>query len=299
MDPIELKERDRWLLELDGEGVKPADTPGSKDTAKNMSNSLDLIEEARARVFMAGAGLSLYFVLDRPESQFATKTVMQDMAKPTELGWARLKRLVRYFKGKRRLTYKFRWQNLPKYLDLDADSDWAGETANRKSTSCGYERLGEHLINPDCVADAPSAADLFFAKQVGFALLPFVGMLLSLAFWAIFAKCKRVPFAGQWSETSDEASSPKDMCVVTVGALLYLLFPTLCNHGSRECHRHQHHQDYLQLPSGRPRWSFWSMVGGRGRASNKQGARMETPLFSVRVALTRLSPHRTFAFEWS
>ena len=91
--------------------------------------------------------------------------------------------------------------------------------------------LGEHLINPDCVADAPSAADLFFAKQIGFALLPVIAVLLSLAFWVTFAKCKRVSFAGRWSAMSDEASSPKDMCIVTVGALLFLLFPTLCKQG--------------------------------------------------------------------
>ncbi len=73
--------------------------------------------------FQQAAGTTLYFCFDRLEAQFASKVVMQDMAKPRVIGLLRLKRLARWLKSNPRATYKFEWQTLPGSLDGDSDAD--------------------------------------------------------------------------------------------------------------------------------------------------------------------------------
>ena len=52
-----------------------------------------------------------YLSMDRPGIGFASKECCRKMVEPSTLDWAALARLVRYLSGRRRLVYKFPWQD--------------------------------------------------------------------------------------------------------------------------------------------------------------------------------------------
>ena len=66
-----------------------------------------------------------YLAQDKVNLQYATKEASRRMARPREADWALLKRLGCYLLGAPRLIQLFRWQALPKSVDVFADSDWA------------------------------------------------------------------------------------------------------------------------------------------------------------------------------
>ena len=68
------------------------------------------------------------------------------MSQPTHADDVRLKRLVRYLKGRPRATLDYAWQQWHADLTCDVDSDWAGCARTRKSTSGGALRRGHHLL---------------------------------------------------------------------------------------------------------------------------------------------------------
>ena len=67
------------------------------------------------------------------------------MSTPTNLGQDALKRLCRFLLGRKRLVFKYPWQSAGT-LDCYSDTDWAGCTKTRKSTSGGCLMLGAHLL---------------------------------------------------------------------------------------------------------------------------------------------------------
>ena len=86
--------------------------------------------------------------------------------------------------------------------------------------------LGEHLVNPDCVTSSSTAAELYYSKQLVFAMLPVFVALFSFFFWYAVGKKRSTPFFEK--RTNDEKNTPKDNFVVTMTSVLYLLYPTLC-----------------------------------------------------------------------
>ena len=68
------------------------------------------------------------------------------MAKPRPSDWALLKRLGRYLLGAPRLVQLFRWQDLPKSVDVFADLDWVGCQGMCRSTSGGVAKWGPHTL---------------------------------------------------------------------------------------------------------------------------------------------------------
>ena len=68
------------------------------------------------------------------------------MSAPESEDWMRLKRLGRYLVGEPRMRVWFEFQNMPDDLTIWTDSDHAGCTKTRKSTSGGLALLGSHLI---------------------------------------------------------------------------------------------------------------------------------------------------------
>ena len=69
------------------------------------------------------------------------------MANPTESDIIRLKRTLRYLRGRPRVGIHYRWQDPVKSLTIFTDSDWAGCTRTRRSTSGGMIMNGSHLIS--------------------------------------------------------------------------------------------------------------------------------------------------------
>jgi hypothetical protein len=88
-----------------------------------------------------------------------------------------------------------------------------------------FSTVGEHLVNPDC-ASSLAGIGLFYAKQVGFLLLPIILILLARGVWQFYAWKKKIDFSAR---PTIGMTTPKDKFIVSVGVLLYLVFPTVCS----------------------------------------------------------------------
>jgi len=68
------------------------------------------------------------------------------MAKPTNGSWTSIKKVARYLLGRKKVVWKFWWQDEPVEARVYTDSDWGGNIKDRKSTSGGAWFLGNHCI---------------------------------------------------------------------------------------------------------------------------------------------------------
>ena len=137
--------------------AKPAETPGSRATGKSARNAAEPLSASEAKVFQSVAGLVNFIAVDRPDIQFAVKGVLGDMVKPLQISMLRLKRIVRYLRGRRELCWIYKRQSMPTEIVYETDSDWADDELTRKSTSSVYGYLGRHLIETQ-VASQPVVA---------------------------------------------------------------------------------------------------------------------------------------------
>lgn len=87
-----------------------------------------------------------FLSLDRPDIQFCSKELARAMSKPTVPALEHLKHLVRYLSSHRRLVWRYRRQALPRQIEVLCDSNWAGCTVTRKSTTSVMICFGAHLI---------------------------------------------------------------------------------------------------------------------------------------------------------
>ena len=131
-------------LELDGEGVKNASTPGVKPLQEQLKTEKKLDKEKHTE-YRAIAARANYLAADRPDAQFCAKEVCRFMSAPTNVSWDALKRLGRFFVGKPRLVFTYAYQNADR-LETYSDTDWAGCIRTRKSTSGGCLLLGSHVL---------------------------------------------------------------------------------------------------------------------------------------------------------
>ena len=121
-------------------------TPGVKEEKKVEGAEIELTDKKRVAKFRRGAAQINYMSLDNPRIGFASKEISRGMARPTEEDERKIKRLVRYLRGSPGVVYRYPWQDTPKTLSGFADSDWAGCTRTRRSTSGGAILAGGHLL---------------------------------------------------------------------------------------------------------------------------------------------------------
>jgi hypothetical protein len=69
------------------------------------------------------------------------------MANPTKHDAMKLKKLIRYLMGAKRRATLYQWQDPPGVIRGYTDSDWAGCTRTRRSTSGGVLLYGQHLVH--------------------------------------------------------------------------------------------------------------------------------------------------------
>ena len=106
------------------------------------------------------------------------------MSSPTSSSWEALKRLARFLKG-----WRFEWQEPAAGFTMYTDSDDAGCTVSRKSTSCGTLMLGAHLIkfysSTQHVISLSSGESEFYAGiKAGSVLLGAISMAADLG-WTL------------------------------------------------------------------------------------------------------------------
>ena len=74
------------------------------------------------------------------------KDIAKHMARPMVADWVKTRRVARYLPGAPRYVQRYEWQQQETRIDAYADSDWAGDRVNRKSTSGGALMIGGHMI---------------------------------------------------------------------------------------------------------------------------------------------------------
>ena len=99
--------------------------------------------------------------------------------------------------------------------------------------------IGEHLVNPDCTSNL-SAADLFYAKQLAYLVVPVAMIVVVYLIWKAYATITQNEWSRPASAKTTTTTTPentgssrtyvnvKDKYVVTVCVLVYLFYPTLC-----------------------------------------------------------------------
>ena len=98
------------------------------------------------RNFRGVAARLNYLAQDSPDLQYPTKEVCRGMSKPTVGDWRRMKKLARFLINRKRVIWKYRWQEAGRRWKVYTDSDWAGCKRTRKSSSGGVAMIGDHCL---------------------------------------------------------------------------------------------------------------------------------------------------------
>ena len=117
-------------------------TPGEDETEEEGEKC----DEWHATKYKSLVARANYVAPDRPDVQYAVKELCRAMSRPTARYWGRLKRLGRYLHGARRPIQEFPYQARVDQLEVLSDANWGGCRKNRKSTSGGVVRIGNHTI---------------------------------------------------------------------------------------------------------------------------------------------------------
>ena len=141
-----------WAAEATGEKVDLNLRQRHAETSRAVEEEWKVEEEAELLNFedmkkyqSVGARLN-YLCLDRTDTQFPVKEIMRKMSNPTTVDEQRLKRILRYLKGVPRMIHTFPFEDLPKDITIFVDSNFAGCSRTRKSTSGGVIRWGSGVL---------------------------------------------------------------------------------------------------------------------------------------------------------
>ena len=96
--------------------------------------------------FHSVAALLNFVMPDRPDIQFATKEVLRAVARPGAEDLRRLKRILRYLLGQKRVAVVIPWDQDERTVEVCVDADFAGCRSTRKSTCGGSIRWGGALV---------------------------------------------------------------------------------------------------------------------------------------------------------
>ena len=108
-----------------------------------MDEKLSCEQSTKYRANVARAN---YLTQDSLDIQFATKELCRKMSSPNGADWLKLKRLARYLVDKTRSRLMYEYQSKPSSIEVYTDTDFAGCSRTRKSTSGGVVMYGSHLI---------------------------------------------------------------------------------------------------------------------------------------------------------
>jgi len=121
-------------------------TPGTKWDGKFGEGEEDSLSKEEATNYRAMAARANYLSQDRSDIRQAVKEISRRMANPRVRDVQMIKRLARYLVGRPRVISIFEKQRFHKELIGWSDSDWAGCTETRKSTSGGVIQWGTHTL---------------------------------------------------------------------------------------------------------------------------------------------------------
>ena len=118
-----------------------------KSFERNSSNSEGVLTQRSATTFRAISARANYLSQDRADGSYSSKELCREFGAPNEHSREKLKRLGRYYKGKPRLVYKYPFRATPiTEMDVYCDTDFAGCSQTRRSTSGGCVMLGGAMV---------------------------------------------------------------------------------------------------------------------------------------------------------
>ena len=116
-------------------------------TESNAIENSSILEGEQATLFRSGTMRCAYLVQDRADISEAIKCLARGMSKPRTGHMIQLKRVARYLKGVQRKAQQYPAQEKSKaHFEVHVDSDWAGDTVTRRSTTGVIVRRGQHLL---------------------------------------------------------------------------------------------------------------------------------------------------------
>ncbi|GJT70603.1 retrovirus-related pol polyprotein from transposon TNT 1-94 [Tanacetum coccineum] len=142
--------------------VKTASTP--METQKLLLKDEDG-EEVDVHLYRSMIGSLMYLTSSRPDIMFAVCACARYQVNPKVSHLHAVKRIIRYLKGQPKLGL---WYPKDSPFDLVAytDSDYAGASLDRKSTTGGYKFLGSRLISWQCKKQTVVANSIIEAEYV-------------------------------------------------------------------------------------------------------------------------------------
>ena len=118
-----------------------------KNFERDAASADGLLKPSAATTFRAVAARSNYLAQDRPDGTYSSKELCREFSRPNTLSLQKLKRLGRYYVGRPRLVYKYSFADEPTdTLDVFCDTDFAGCSQTRRSTSGGCALIGGRLV---------------------------------------------------------------------------------------------------------------------------------------------------------
>ncbi|GJV90128.1 putative ribonuclease H-like domain-containing protein [Tanacetum coccineum] len=155
------------LKKFDFVTVKTASTP--IETNKALLKDEEA-EDVDVHLYRSMIGSLMYLTASRPDIIFAICTCARFQVTPKVSHLHAVKRIFRYLKGQPKLGL---WYPMDSPFDLEAfsDSDYAGASLDRKSTTGGCQFLGKRLISWQCkkqtiVANSTTEAESNCCGQV-------------------------------------------------------------------------------------------------------------------------------------
>ncbi|GJR31426.1 putative ribonuclease H-like domain-containing protein [Tanacetum coccineum] len=142
--------------------VKSASTP--TDLEKPLVKDADA-DDVDEHLYRSMIGSLMYLTASRPDIMFAVCACARFQVSPKTSHLLAVKRIFRYLKGKPSLGL---WYSKDSPLELVAytDSDYAGATLDRKSTTGGCQFLGNRLISWQCKKQTVVATSTTEAEYV-------------------------------------------------------------------------------------------------------------------------------------
>ena len=105
------------------------------------------LNESDATTFRALSARANYLAQDRPDISFSAKELCREFAAPNDQSLLKLKRLGRYLAGRKRLVYRYDFAETPaSHIDVFCDTDFAGCSVTRRSTSGGCALIGTGMV---------------------------------------------------------------------------------------------------------------------------------------------------------
>ena len=117
-----------------------------KDSQEERQVRGEPLEEQERKKFQSVSALLNFVVPDCPDLLFAIKEVLRATAAPGADDLRRLKRILRYLRGRPRRILEMPWTSERAGIEVCVDSDFAGCRVTRKSTCGGCVLWGDVLV---------------------------------------------------------------------------------------------------------------------------------------------------------